>query len=130
MPEHRLRYSARTHVGLRRKVNEDSILVLPEAQVWVVSDGMGGHEAGDWASQLVVDRIALIEDGLDPASKMYALRTALHQAHDAIAAEADRAADHHRRHGGGLRGRRRSLAGALGRRQPALPAARAARSRC
>jgi protein phosphatase/serine/threonine-protein phosphatase Stp1 len=88
MPEHHLRYSARTHVGLRRKVNEDSILVLAESRIWVVSDGMGGHEAGDWASQLVVDRVALIPEGLEPAAKMNALRAALQEAHATIAREA------------------------------------------
>jgi len=41
-----------TDVGLRRKVNEDSLLAAHP--VYVVADGMGGHEAGDKASQAVV----------------------------------------------------------------------------
>ena len=45
-----IRFNARTHVGMVRKHNEDSILVLPDQQIWVVSDGMGGHEGGDYAS--------------------------------------------------------------------------------
>ena len=44
---------SRTHVGLRRKVNEDSLLVRDDCGLWVVADGMGGHEAGDVASAKV-----------------------------------------------------------------------------
>src|SRR3954463_8986370 len=48
---------SRTHVGLRRKVNEDSILVRPERGLWAVADGMGGHEAGDVASAMVTEAL-------------------------------------------------------------------------
>jgi hypothetical protein len=54
----RLRHTATTHVGKVRKVNEDRILSLPGQLVWVVSDGMGGHAGGDFASQAVVDSVA------------------------------------------------------------------------
>lgn len=48
---------SRTHVGLRRKVNEDSLLVRTERGLWAVADGMGGHEAGDVASAKVVEAL-------------------------------------------------------------------------
>jgi serine/threonine-protein phosphatase Stp1 len=48
---------SRTDVGLRRKVNEDSILVRTERGLWAVADGMGGHEAGDVASAMVTDAL-------------------------------------------------------------------------
>src|SRR5690242_548019 len=48
---------SRTHVGLRRKVNEDSMLVRDDCGLWVVADGMGGHEAGDVASGKVVEAL-------------------------------------------------------------------------
>lgn len=44
---------SKTDVGLRRKVNEDSLLVRTERGLWAVADGMGGHDAGDVASSRV-----------------------------------------------------------------------------
>ena len=85
-----IRYNAVTHVGKVRKVNEDSILSLPEEQIWVVADGMGGHAAGDFASQTVVDTVAAIHSWLPPAERMQALRAALEAAHVTVQAESAR----------------------------------------
>jgi protein phosphatase len=52
---------AATHVGKLRDRNEDSYLVRPEAGIWAVADGMGGHEAGDLASQTVIAELQSIE---------------------------------------------------------------------
>jgi type VI secretion system protein ImpM len=48
---------ALTDTGKRRTHNEDALLNKPGAGLWVVADGMGGHTAGDVASQLIVDRL-------------------------------------------------------------------------
>lgn len=83
----RLRHNATTHVGKVRKINEDSILSLPDQKVWVVSDGMGGHAAGDFASRAVVDSIATMPLRDNPKEQMQALRQSILSAHDSIRGE-------------------------------------------
>ncbi len=51
-----LRVGSATDVGLVREVNEDACLADPP--VFVVADGMGGHDGGDIASRIVVEEFA------------------------------------------------------------------------
>ncbi len=54
-----LSWAAVTDVGHHRADNEDSFVVAPP--VFAVADGMGGHSAGDLASDAVVRGLATIE---------------------------------------------------------------------
>ena len=62
-----LHSGAATDVGKVRKVNEDAYLVAPP--VFVVADGMGGHEHGDVASSIVVEEFGRLGDRTDYDSR-------------------------------------------------------------
>jgi serine/threonine protein phosphatase PrpC len=55
-----LAWGALTDVGHRREVNEDSLVA--RSPIFAVADGMGGHSAGDVASNAVVSRLAEAAD--------------------------------------------------------------------
>ena len=56
---------SRTDVGLKRKINEDSVLAAPERALWAVADGMGGHDAGEVASAMVVEALQALPESDD-----------------------------------------------------------------
>lgn len=73
-----------THPGLIRSANEDSHLAREEAGVWIVADGMGGHENGQWASSAVIAAVgaAALNNGFD--ADVGSLAGALQQANATI----------------------------------------------
>ncbi len=62
-----LHHGAATDTGRVREVNEDAYLVA--SPVFVVADGMGGHDRGDIASSIVVEEFGRLADtGYDPGN--------------------------------------------------------------
>lgn len=86
-----------THVGVVRNGNEDSFLLDYQHGLFIVADGMGGHAAGEVASEMAVDIIAKELGslrGLSDADAFDRMRGAIRQANQAIfertLAEADK----------------------------------------
>lgn len=86
-PTLRLVSAARTHIG-GRALNEDCLLDRPAVGLWAVADGMGGHEAGEVASALVVQRLG--EAPPHPSGYVYlnAVIDALQAANSALVEQA------------------------------------------
>ena len=83
-----LRYAARSDRGLVRANNEDS--VYAGARLLALADGMGGHAAGEVASQLVIAALAHLDDD-EPGGDLLA------QARHARSATATRRSPHRSR---------------------------------
>jgi protein phosphatase len=80
-----------TDVGLRRRVNEDSVIL--EHPIFAVADGMGGHDAGDRASQAVVRELrALVGRDLESSVEVSQVIDAAHVSVRSIADETSRGA--------------------------------------
>lgn len=74
---------SRTHIGNVRKSNQDALLVVPGAYgLYGVADGMGGHKAGDVASQMAVKELTEQLSGQRPNEDM--LRQAIERANRSI----------------------------------------------
>lgn len=81
--------SAITHPG-SRPYNEDSYVSCPDLGVWAVADGVGGHQAGEVASQTVTDALRNIPGDLSFADMVVEVRSRLNDAHRSLQTEAAR----------------------------------------
>ena len=109
-----------THVGLRRELNEDTYYGDSELGLWLVADGMGGHEYGEVASALA--RETIVREVRDGTPLAQAIRIAdeeiiraSRRRNDALPMGTTVVA---------ARVSRQPLRSGLGRRQPRLPVAR------
>ncbi len=82
-----LRYAARSDRGLVRANNEDS--VYAGARLLALADGMGGHAAGEVASQLVIAALAHLDDDEPGGDLLSKLDSAVHDGNSAIAAHVE-----------------------------------------
>ena len=54
----RIRYAAKTDVGMKRTHNEDYFSLMEDEQLFIVADGMGGHSSGEVASRLSAETLS------------------------------------------------------------------------
>src|SRR5262249_19951523 len=54
----KIRYAAKTDVGMKRTHNEDYFSLIEDEQLFIVADGMGGHASGEVASKMAADAVS------------------------------------------------------------------------
>lgn len=73
-----------THPGAVRPHNEDAMVCRPDAGLYAVADGAGGHQAGDVASAMIADTLASLPAALPPDQALQQVRLRLAAVHDAL----------------------------------------------
>src|ERR1044072_2772579 len=54
----KIRYAAKTDVGMKRTHNEDYFSLIEDEQLFLVADGMGGHASGEVASKMAAETLS------------------------------------------------------------------------
>ena len=89
-----LRYAIATDLGRERENNEDAALAVPELDLFVIADGMGGHLGGEIASHAAVESVVAYVKGHGPAnnneSQLRILCEAALEANSTVLKEAER----------------------------------------
>ena len=83
-----LRDTGETHVGMKRKHNEDSFLTRADLGLWAVADGAGGHQSGALASSTIIAALDHLPTGLTADELVSETRRLVFGAHHALCLEA------------------------------------------
>lgn len=85
--------AARTDRGKVRARNEDAVLALPERGLWLVADGMGGHQNGALASRLIVEEMVELAERTDLDERLLDVRDCLYRVNRLLSHEITISAD-------------------------------------
>ena len=114
-----------SHAGRVRELNEDRYLIAPRSGLWLVADGMGGHDAGEIASASIVEHLATLGVASSAPDLRARFEDRIVRANAQIWAIAQaRGGTTIGSHGGSPDHLRQPIRLHLGRRQPDLPGAR------
>jgi protein phosphatase/serine/threonine-protein phosphatase Stp1 len=80
----RFRSGAKTDPGAKRSHNEDAFVHRPEAGLWAVADGAGGHDAGEVASGMLRDALEAIPEDLPAGRMLGEVRQRIMLVHEAL----------------------------------------------
>lgn len=73
-----------TDRGRVRATNQDYMLLSPEQDIFIVADGMGGHDAGDVASRLAAQHVRAVLDHGHARESIARVHEALNRANDTL----------------------------------------------